>query len=136
MSEHTATPWHFDEFSERNDGRGMGYIRSHADNLEIAHHGDMARGIGENRANGERIVACVNACEGMQSPAVQIGALRQYETDASRQIATLTQQRDELARELGHLARLLEPQEADGSLSVPGLATLNGARAALAKVKP
>lgn len=34
-------------------------------------------------------------------------------------------------RELAHLVRLLEPLEADGSLNVPGLATLNGARAAL-----
>ncbi len=39
----------------------------------------------------------------------------------------------ELFRELTHLVRLLEPLEQSGSLNVPGLATLNGARAALLK---
>lgn len=34
-------------------------------------------------------------------------------------------------RELIHLVRLLEPLEKDGSLNVPGLATLNGARKAI-----
>lgn len=38
-------------------------------------------------------------------------------------------------RELAHLVRLLEPMERDGSLNVPGLATLNGARAALAQAE-
>lgn len=36
-------------------------------------------------------------------------------------------------RELEHLVRLLEPLENAGSLNVPGLATLNSARAAIAK---
>jgi hypothetical protein len=40
----------------------------------------------------------------------------------------------ELFAELSHLVRLLEVQEQSGRLNVPGLATLNGARAALAKV--
>ena len=38
---------------------------------------------------------------------------------------------DALHRELSHLVRLLEPLERAGALNVPGLATLNGARAAL-----
>lgn len=39
----------------------------------------------------------------------------------------------ELLKELNHLVVLLEPLEKDGSLDVPGLATLNGARAAIKK---
>lgn len=39
----------------------------------------------------------------------------------------------ELLKELNHLVALLEPLEKDGSLDVPGLATLNGARAAIKK---
>jgi hypothetical protein len=39
----------------------------------------------------------------------------------------------DLLRELSHLVRLLEPMEDDGGLDIPGLATLNGARAAIAK---
>jgi hypothetical protein len=41
----------------------------------------------------------------------------------------------DLYKELWHLVRLLEPLERDGRLDVPGLATLNGARAALAKAR-
>lgn len=40
---------------------------------------------------------------------------------------------ESLYRELKHLIRLMEPLEADGTLNIPGLATLNGARAAAAK---
>jgi hypothetical protein len=36
-----------------------------------------------------------------------------------------------LLRELQHLIKLLEPLEQSGQLHVPGLATLNGARAAI-----
>lgn len=36
-------------------------------------------------------------------------------------------------RELRHLVMLLEPLERSGALDVPGLATLNGARAAIIK---
>jgi hypothetical protein len=39
----------------------------------------------------------------------------------------------DLYRELRHLVRLLEPLESSGELNVPGLATLNGARAAIEK---
>lgn len=41
----------------------------------------------------------------------------------------------DLLRELQHLVRLLTPRETDGTLDVPGLATLNGARAAIAKAR-
>lgn len=41
----------------------------------------------------------------------------------------------ELHAELTQLVRLLEPLERDGSLNVPGLATLSGARAALSKAR-
>lgn len=39
----------------------------------------------------------------------------------------------ELLMELAHLVRLLEPLEQEGGLKVPGIATLNGARAAIKK---
>ena len=41
-----------------------------------------------------------------------------------------------VVRELARLVRLLEPLEQAGTLNVPGLATLNGARAALAGTAP
>ena len=39
----------------------------------------------------------------------------------------------DLLKELQHLVRLLTPLEISGTLNVPGFATLNGARAAIAK---
>lgn len=41
----------------------------------------------------------------------------------------------DLYRELAHLVRLMEPLEQAGTLNVPGLATLNGAREALRKAE-
>lgn len=41
----------------------------------------------------------------------------------------------DLYAELAHLVRLLEPLEREGTLAVPGLATLNAARAALRKAE-
>lgn len=41
----------------------------------------------------------------------------------------------DLLAELRHLVRLLEPLEQSGELQVPGLATLNGARAAIAEAE-
>ena len=40
-----------------------------------------------------------------------------------------------LLEKLQHLVRLLEPLEQAGGMDVPGLATLNGARAAIAQAK-
>ena len=41
----------------------------------------------------------------------------------------------DLLHELRHLVRLLEPLEREGTLNVPGLATLNGAREAIKKAE-
>lgn len=41
----------------------------------------------------------------------------------------------DLYKQLAHLVRLIEPLERDGSLNIPGLATLNAARKALAKAE-
>ncbi len=42
----------------------------------------------------------------------------------------------DLLRELKHLVRALEPLERDGIMNAPGVATLNGARAAINKAEP
>jgi len=54
------------------------------------------------------------------------------EQEALAENARLNAKVERLRAELLHLVRLLEPMERDGTLNVPGLATLNGARAALA----
>ena len=58
MAEHTPTPWHFDELTDRPDG--LGYVRCETDNLEISHHGDRGRSRDENLANAAFIVKAVN----------------------------------------------------------------------------
>jgi len=57
-----------------------------------------------------------------------------YDNDAETLAnARLIAAAPELLKELRHLVRLLEPAEKDGAIDVPGLATLNGARAAIRK---
>lgn len=59
--------------------------------------------------------------------------IAQAQRDSDRYHRAATQ--PALLRELKHLVALLEPLERDGSLAVPGLATLNGAREAIAKAE-
>lgn len=53
--------------------------------------------------------------------------------DPGMPVARVIAAAPDLFRELRHLIALLEPLERDGTLAIPGLATLNGARAALVK---
>lgn len=55
--------------------------------------------------------------------------------DEARANAHLFASSSALYAELLHLVRLMEPLEDCGQLDIPGLATLNGARAALAKAR-
>ncbi len=58
------------------------------------------------------------------------------EGDEQGQInAALIAAAPELFKELERLVRLMEPREVAGCLNIPGLATLNGPRAALAKAR-
>ena len=64
MTEHTLGPWsieqaHFDPWVVAPDGR---YVIA-----TVATGGDMSK---EGHANARRIVACVNACEGINPEAV------------------------------------------------------------------
>ena len=60
-----------------------------------------------------------------------IQSLQVFPEDDARLIAAAP----DLLAELAHLVSLLEPLELSGTLAVPGLATLNDARAAIAKAK-
>lgn len=84
-----------------------------------------------------RAKACVDACKGMDSPAAQIGALQQYQTDASRKIAVITKHSDELAAALELCMLAFQNVQPQGQPmdSVIGRADTT-ARAALAKAKP
>lgn len=55
--------------------------------------------------------------------------------EAAQANARLIVAAPDLLAELAHLVRLLEPLEESGALNVPGLASLNGARLAIAKAR-
>ena len=71
MSNHTPEPWYWhenDSYCEINSERD-GQI---GDSCASSCLGDIDLG----RANACRIVACVNACEGMEDPAAEIAELK------------------------------------------------------------
>ena len=71
MSNHTPEPWYWHEngsYCEINSERD-GQI---GDSCASSCLGDIDLG----RANACRIVACVNACEGMEDPAAEIAELK------------------------------------------------------------
>lgn len=117
MSKHTPTPWVV-----------SGEITNTTSNIDID-SGDktIARiaayefyncSIEETNANAQRIVACVNACEGMKNPVEHIEQLRGlYEDlhavqDASRKTnernVMLERQRDQLQAERDELLEVLK----------------------------
>ncbi len=85
--------------------------------------GPWARSYYGQMDGGEKLYAVVTD-EEMGSPICECAT----EADA-RLIAAAP----ELLHELAHLVRLLDGAIDDGRVSVPGLATLNGAKAAIAK---
>lgn len=71
MSNHTPEPWYWhenDSYCEINSERD-GQI---GDSCASSCLGDIDLG----RANARSIVACVNACEGMEDPAAEIAELK------------------------------------------------------------
>ena len=71
MSNHTPEPWYWhenDSYCEINSERDGQIVDSCASSCL----GDIDLG----RANARRIVACVNACEGMEDPAAEIAELK------------------------------------------------------------
>ena len=70
---HTPEPWYL------QSGDWPAWIRTARDGYVIVRAESPYFGHGaerENRANGERVVACVNACAGMADPAAEIAELR------------------------------------------------------------
>lgn len=86
---------------------------------------------------GARKVLCMHCDVAFVWPTDEAGKQRVWRDmlahDAACDRNPVVAQRDGLLVELTHLVRLLEPLEQSGALNIPGLATLNGARAALQK---
>ena len=63
---HTPTPWRFDHLKMKIKGTDdVNYMTIIAN---ISPNMDYSRGMNTQRANAERIVACVNAMEGIENP--------------------------------------------------------------------
>lgn len=100
MSEqkHTPGPWHV--------GRKVGNMIYARDGLDVIAEcdssiDDVPRSVGE--ANARRIVACVNACEGISTADLESGAVKAREILA----AHYKKQRDELIKERDSLSESL-----------------------------
>ncbi len=84
---HTPEPWHH---SADLPHHGCRLIHA-ADGYLVADAGRITRRTGDEMdSNAARIVACVNACKGMNDPAAEIAALRGMLADAAVQLARLT----------------------------------------------
>lgn len=98
MNEHTPGPWRVDTISgvivfDQNKSFG----------LEVSVQIPMERfgGLKKAQANASRIVACFNACEGIEDPQIAISKLC-YERDKARQ------ERDQAEAENAWLREALE----------------------------
>lgn len=132
MSAHTPGPW---MVLEETDHEPVTLTVVFAPGRETCvaatwHGVSNGQSVDEAEANAARIVACVNACEGMKDPAAVIQSLR----DDSLVAATLRARCDELAAALRALARHdTFTRSYDGAAHE---SDRQAAYAALAKVQP
>lgn len=108
MSEnkHTPEPWAIDP-DDRPNMHWNNHIVSEANpNIAIcfmAHDGTEQNERGE--ANARRVVACVNACAGIPTEALESGEARSVRDELAT-IAELEKQRDELLAELKSISKI------------------------------
>ena len=97
---HTPTPWCFAEESLNNDGMPETVICGLNGRAAIAVTLDLdENNPGMREANARRIVACVNAFDGIEDPELWVAQMRYMDSDHTislRIIDRLEQQRDEL----------------------------------------
>lgn len=126
MSENTKELWRFHEQGDADDF----CILTASGKWVIAFHMNGEMLPARQREIGRRIVACVNACAGVPTEALEIYKRPAFH-EAWKILAEVEQQRDEL------LAQLIE---ADAALELEGLdkdgSTRKPIRAAIAKAKP
>lgn len=102
---HTPGPW-YSEAAAKDGRRNGALVFAHGatgGRVRIAEVGNMGSDYAEDEANAARIVACVNACEGMDTPEASIAFLRERGealTEANAQLAATERERDELAAAL------------------------------------
>ena len=129
MSDHTPGPWavNFTKFSEVRAENGAVIARC----LKLTSLTNL-------EANARRIVACVNACEGVSTKHLEnnlpIRELVTRYNEALREIEALKNGRTELVNALGELVGEIK-QLADESCGVAGL-HLNGDVAAWEEILP
>ena len=111
---HTKEPWRvsnnelgfadFDILTEKHVGYpNVGIARLVDECFSDYKLGSVALHIEEVRANGKRIVECVNACAGIENP-----------KDFIAQLDAVTKQRDELREFVIVLKRIVEPNVSKG----------------------
>lgn len=110
MSEHTKEPWVYDNSDNHST---MFYSDDATGSIigECAKYMFAPRPIEERKANARRIVACVNALEGLTTEQIEEGVLQNMREDSdflAAEVNALTKQRDELLKALHDAATSLE----------------------------
>lgn len=124
--EHTPEPWHVGvrtAHSKRDIYGPQGSIVALADGVFTS--------LPEAQANARRIVACVNACAGIDDPEKYIALAKALADETHKLVA----QRDELVAALDRAAVMLERVTRRGGFVVGCDAAAKEARAALAKLE-
>jgi hypothetical protein len=91
---HTKEPWQFKDTEMKITGTGDLFFLQVIAN--VSPKMDYTKGMGTQHANAARIVACVNACAGMDDPAAEIERLR----DMEKNIAPILQTVRSLAQQI------------------------------------
>jgi hypothetical protein len=101
---HTPEPWQFKDTEMKITGTGDLFCLQVIAN--VTPKMDFAKGMGTQCANAARIVACVNACAGMDDPAKYMEGVTILEKtyhDLQAEKAILRNERDELLAALENL---------------------------------
>lgn len=120
MSNHTKAPW-----SWQAESKSVAYLVESDDATIIARlsGGDGTNNFSRAAANARRIVACVNACEGIETE-----ELNEYCAVSAKEYQDLEQQRDRLLEAL----ELMVSTQTDGGWTSAALVV---AHAAISSVK-
>ena len=114
MTNHSPTPWRI-----AADMRGIGNTPVHgietADGKPVANCGDWK----DAQANARRILACVNACAGIETSGLQQHALGVIGAEHSQELANLKKQRDELLEVLKYCRQKIAYMHATGEWYAP-----------------
>lgn len=107
MSAHTPGPWALDRHGVIRGGKPIEYVNGASIPQVALATGNDGISDDERLANAERIVACVNACEGLTTEELRLFAM--LPDGLAGTVARVTAQRDELLAALRAVLEWTDP---------------------------